>query len=311
MAEGIHGPDRLTLAAFTAAALIGGVNFVAVRVSNRELAPVFGAGARFGVAAILLLVFVVVRRVPWPRGSALGATVAYGVLAFTATYALAYWALQELSAGVGATVFGATPLITILLASAHGLEKITTRGIIGAVLAVAGIAILANPLSNDRLPLLPLLAILGAGIAAAESAVILKLVPPRYPVATNAVAMTIGAGLLLAISAVSGESWSTPSELETWLALGYLVVLGSVGLFGLILFTLSRWIVSAVAYITALFPLVAVLAGFVIAGEEITASVVVGGVVVITGLYVGALRRSARPGPVLTRPAMGRTGAAD
>ncbi len=41
-------PDALTLAAFAVAVTLGGGNLLAVRVSNRELPPFWGAGLRFG-----------------------------------------------------------------------------------------------------------------------------------------------------------------------------------------------------------------------------------------------------------------------
>lgn len=297
--SGADLPDRITLAAFSAAVLIGGTNFVAVRYSNRELEPLFGAGLRFGAAALLFLGFMAVRRIGLPRGRELAVAAGYGVLAFTISYAAAYWALQEISAGIAAVVFGATPLITILIAAMHRLESITRRGLIGALIAVAGIAVLANPASSS-VPLLRLGAVLVASVAAAEASVIVKMVPPTHQVATNATAMSIGAALLLALSAIAGETWLIPNEGATWVALPYLVVLGSVGLFALILFTLGRWTVSAVAYMTPLFPVVAMIAGALIAGEEITATGVIGGTIVITGVYVGVLwkpRRSQAPEP--------------
>ncbi|HSM01445.1 MAG TPA: EamA family transporter [Acidimicrobiia bacterium] len=298
---GVGLPDRVTLAAFSAAVLIGGVNFVAVRYSNRELEPLFGAGVRFGAAALLFLVYMVMRRIHLPRGREFGVAAAYGVLAFTVSYAAAYWALQELSAGVAAVVFGATPLITILLAALHGLERISRRGLLGALIAVAGIAVLANP-GSSSVPLLRLAAVLVASVAAAESSVIIKMTPPTNQVATNATAMGIGAALLLSLSAVAGEAWLIPRETATWVALPYLAALGSVGLFGLILFTLGRWTVSAVAYMTPLFPVVAMIAGAVIAGEEITVTGVIGGAIVIFAVYVGVVwkprrRRMAEPRP--------------
>lgn len=285
-------PDRATLLAFFGAMVVGGVNFVAVRFSNRELEPLYGAGVRFGLAALLLLGWMRLRRHPVPRGRVLAATVAYGILAFTITYALAYWGLQRLDAGVGAVVFGATPLLTILLAAVHGLERMTGRRVVGSLLALAGILVLADPFAADRLPVLPLLALLAASLGAAESTVILKLVPPEHPVSTNAVAMTIGATLLLGLSLVAGEAWVVPSAVSTWVAVGYLIALGSIGLFGMILFTLRRWTASAAAYITAAFPVVAMIAGAVIADEAITGRGVVGGLLVIGAVYVGALRRS-------------------
>ncbi len=283
-------PDRVTLTAFWTLIAIGGVNFVAVRFSNRELDAVFGAGVRFAAAASLLIGWIVVRRVPWPSGRGLAAAIVYGVLAFGISYALAYWALQELSAGIGAVVFGATPLLTLLLAVVHRIESLTRRGIVGSVMALVGIVVLASPSSGDAVPLLPLLAMLGAAVGAAEAGVILKLVPSQRPVATNGVAMAIGSMALLATSALTGDQWIVPEEPETWLALIYLIVPGSIGLFALFLFTLARWTASAVSYSTALFPVVAMLAGWAIAGEAITVSGALGGLIVIAGVYVGALR---------------------
>lgn len=290
-----QSPDRVTLGAFGVLVLIGGVNFVAVRYSNRELAPLFGAGLRFVVAAALLVGFVAIRGVPLPRGRVLRATLIYGILSFTIAYALAYWALQELSAGVGAVVFGATPLITLFLAAAHRVERLSGRGIAGALLAMAGIAVLANPTSDAAVPILPLLAMLVAALSASEAGVVLKLVPPSNPIATNAVGMAVGSTILLAISAVAGESWRLPEEASSWLALSYLAVPGSIGLFVLFLFVLERWTASGVSYMTALFPVVAMIAGRLIADEPITTTGIVGGAIVIAGVYVGALRRSPAP----------------
>jgi drug/metabolite transporter (DMT)-like permease len=286
-------PDRLTLAAFSAAVLIGGVNFVAVRYSNRELEPLFGAGVRFSIAALLFLGFMALRRIGIPRSRDLAVAVVYGVLSFTLTYAAIYWALQELSAGIAAVVFAATPVITLILAAVHRLERITGRGLAGALIAIGGIVVLANP-GGEGLPMMRLGAVVLASIGAAEASVIVKRFPPKHQIATNGVAMAAGSALLIAVSALTGESWVVPEAAQTWTALLYLSVLGSVGLFGLILFTLGRWTASGVAYMAPLFPVVAMIAGAAIAGEEITANGVVGGMIVIVGVYVGVLRRSRR-----------------
>jgi drug/metabolite transporter (DMT)-like permease len=285
-------PDTLTLLAFTGTVLVGGMNFVAVRLWNREIPlPLFGPGVRFGAAALILFAVMRVRRIPFPRGSTLFGTVVYGLLNFAVFYALAYWALVELPAGVGAVVLAATPLITLLLVPLHGLESFRMRGLVGALIAMVGIALLANAPADVAVPLLPLLAMLGAALAAAESTIVIKRFPPTHPVATNAMAMGIAAVVLLVASALSGESWVMPRQGTTWLAWGYVVVIGSVGLFGLFLFTLSRWTASAVTFSVALMPVVAMVGGAVVAGEPITLNGVMGGVVVIVGVYVGALSR--------------------
>lgn len=282
-------PDRATLFAFGTFVFIGGFNFVAVRFSNRELAPMLGAGVRFTVAALILLSIVALRRLPMARGKALKAAVLYGLLNFTAAYGLAYWALTTLPAGIGAVLFAATPLFTVFLAPLHGIEKFRVRGLVGSLITLVGIVILANPTGADRLPWLSLLAMLGSAAAAAEAGVVLKLLPSAHPISTNAVAMAIGGPLLLGASGLIGESWGLPAKTETWVAVSYLAVIGSVGLFGLFLFVLRRWSATGTSYATALIPVITVIVGSLLASEAITLPMVVGGVIVLVGVYIGAL----------------------
>src|SRR5690606_9832577 len=115
-------PTTLTL--FTGAVVIGGANFVAVRISNRELDPFWGAGLRFTLAALLFLGICLAQRLPWPRGRELGLLAVYGLLTFSLTYAFMYWALVTVSASVGAVVLAAVPLVTVLLAAAQGLDRL-------------------------------------------------------------------------------------------------------------------------------------------------------------------------------------------
>jgi len=294
--DGRRGPDGLTIVAFAGAVLFGGLNFVAVRYSNRELAPNFGAGVRFAAAALLMLGYMAVRRVSFPRGRQLAAALVYGFLAFAVLYGLMYWALQDLPAGFAAIVFATTPLVTLGRAMAHRIEGFNRRGLLGAAITVAGIVVLANP-SGGGVPVGRLLAVVGASVAAAEAAVLLKIIPPIRLAATNATAMTAGAVMLLALSASVREDWMVPRDAATWWAVGYLVVFGSVGFFALFLFTLRRWTATSVAYMTPLLPVVAMIGAAVVAGEPITRTGVIGGVVVLVGVYVGAFgpRRQVAP----------------
>src|SRR5438094_129332 len=66
----MNRPSTAVLSVFVAVVLIGGTNFVAVRFSNRELPPFWGAGLRFAIAGILLVGFAAWRRIRLPLGSA-------------------------------------------------------------------------------------------------------------------------------------------------------------------------------------------------------------------------------------------------
>ena len=302
-------PDRATLIAFATFVFIGGFNFVAVRFSNRELAPMFGAGARFTVAALIFLVVVAVRRLEMPRGKALLSAVLYGLLNFAASYGLAYWALTTLPAAIGAVIFAATPLFTVFLAPVHRIEPFRIRGLVGSLITLVGIVVLANPTGVDRLPWWPLLAMLASSATAAEAGVVLKLLPSANPFSTNAVAMGIGGPLLLSLSALIRDPWALPTSTETWLAVSYLAVVGSVGLFGLFLFVLRRWSATSTSYGTALIPVVTVIVGSMLASEAITQPILIGGAIVLAGVYAGAL--SGRPAAGSRTAEGGRKGRAE
>jgi drug/metabolite transporter (DMT)-like permease len=100
--------------------------------------------------------------------------------------------------------------------------------------------------------------------------------------------MLTGAVILLALSMAYGESWSVPAQQATWLATGYLVIFGSIVLFGLYLYALRRWTASAVSYVTLLMPLVTVPLAATLISEQVSLAFVAGGGVAVVGVYIGA-----------------------
>ncbi|HEX2057726.1 MAG TPA: EamA family transporter [Actinomycetota bacterium] len=292
------GPDRITLGAFAGAVAIGGSNFVAVKFSNDDLDPLFGAGIRFAAAALLLLLLMRAQRLPAPRGRAATGAATYGLLAFGVSYGLLYFALQGLSAGTAAVLMATTPLITLVLAVLHRQERFTARGIAGGLLAVAGLAVISvDSLGGDLRPAYLLAALLGV-VAVAESSVLVKGFPQAHPITTNAIGMVAGALLLLAASLVFGEDWTVPATARTWGVLAWLVVPGSIGLFALFVFVIKRWTASATVYALTLMPVVAITLGAVLADEPVTVELVAGGALVMAAVYVGALSVSKTPAAV-------------
>jgi drug/metabolite transporter (DMT)-like permease len=284
-------PDRLALGAFTGAVAIGGSNFVAIRFSNRELDPLWGAGLRFTLAAAVFGLLFVALRLSFPRGRALVLVATYGLLAFGAAYGCLYWAMQEVPAGTAAVVLAIGPLLTLLLAVGHGMERLRGRALVGALVAIAGsILVFFQPGSIDFG--WESFALLGvAALCASESVVISKLAGRQHPVAINFVGMSIGAVVLLVVAASAGERLVFPANGETQLAVAYLVA-ATVGLFLLVLVVVQRWTASATSYAFVLMPVIAVVLGALLADEPIAVTTVVGGAIVGAGVYVGAVRRS-------------------
>ncbi|HEX2178634.1 MAG TPA: EamA family transporter, partial [Actinomycetota bacterium] len=261
-------PDRSTLLAFSATVLIGGLNFLLVKFSNEELPPIYGAGVRFGLGGLVFLGIALARKMALPRGRALAGAAVYGLLNFGVGYALVYFALTRLQVGTTSVIMALVPLLTLVFAVFHGQERFTGRGVAGALLALAGITMLSLRSLGADAPALYLLAVFGGACAAAESTVLVKGFPRAHPVTTNAAGMGAASLLLFAISVGFGESWVLPRTGRTWLVVAWLVVVGSVGLFGLVVFVIRRWTASAAVYALTLMPVVAVVAGSLFAGDH-------------------------------------------
>lgn len=304
-------PDNLTLVAFFFLVLIGGSNAVAVRFSNLELPPFWGAATRFLATSLVFWAIILTRRISLPAGRALLGTLLYGVLAIGASYGFIYWGILDVQASLAMIILALGPLLTMLFAVVHRLEPFRWRGLVGALTALAGIILAVGQELGSSVPLLSLLALLAGAACIAEGSVVFKLFPPTHPTATNAIASTTGALILVLVSILAGEPWFLPTTQTTWAAFTYLALIGSVILFYLYLLVLSRWTASATSYAFLLFPVATIIIAAWLSHEVVTPRFLAGGFIVLAGVWIGALqptrgRESEEPlheiGPELASP---------
>jgi len=281
--------DRVTLAAFIALVAMGGLSSIAVRIGSAELPPFWGSFLRFALASLILFGIVVAVRVPVPRGRALVGALLFGVIGFAASYAFFYMGIIRVEAGLAQVLMSLIPLMTVLFAVGHRVEVLSARALAGAGLATLGIGVVSAEQIGLAVPLLSVLAIVASAACAAEAGVLVKAFPRSHVVSFNAVSMATGSVLLLGLSVVAGEERSLPGAMSAWLSLAYLVPVGSIGIFLLYIFVLQRWTASATSYMFVLAPFVTVAVGVALAGERITTPLLLGGSLVLLGVYVGAL----------------------
>jgi drug/metabolite transporter (DMT)-like permease len=282
-------PELITVMAFTISTILGGNNAIAVRFSNAELSPFFGAAVRFIVASLILFGIVLALKLPLPSGRALLGVSVFGALQFGISYAFLYWSLLEVHPGLVQVVLSITPLFTFVFAIAHRQERFKWKILIGGIIALIGIAIIFRDQLNANVPLFSLFAVILAAACFAEAVVLFKTFPKSHPITTNAISMAVGAAILFAISLLFREFPQLPNLASTWIALLYLIFFGSVGTFVLTLYVLSRWTASATSYQLVLMPIVTILSASWITHEKITLGFLGGALVVIAGVYVGAI----------------------
>jgi drug/metabolite transporter (DMT)-like permease len=286
------GVDVLTLVAFLAVVILGGSNAVAVRFSNLELPPFWGAAIRFAAAALIFWVAVLLRRTAIPRGRALYGALIYGALTIGIPYAFVYWALVYVPASLAIVLLTFGPLFTFLLAWAHGQETFRWRSLLGAIIAITGILIGLGTELGSSATLIPLAAIIVAVAISAEGTVLYKTFPGADPLAVNSLALTTGAVILFLISLFAGETWILPANQATWIAYGYLVIAGSVLMFYSFLYVLNRWSASATSYSTLLIPVATIVVAAWLLDEQITLQFMVGSIIVVGGVWLGAISQT-------------------
>ncbi len=289
--------DRLTIAAFIGSVLMAGGNSIGIRLTIGDLPPFWGATARFAVAGLILAVVVALLRRPLPRGRHLVGALLFGLFNFGLAFVFIYIGLRDASAGTSQVLLATVPLLTLLLAVAQRAEPFRAQALAGSLVAGAGIVVLFADRADFNAPLPALLAILLGGVCISEAYVLAKRFPPGDPLAANAVGMLAGAALLGLFTLASHEATPLPAHPVTWLVLAYLVVFGSIGVFSLSLFVLSKWTASAISYVFLLLPLVTVTEASFLLHEPVKPVFLVAGVLVFAGVYLGAFYRP-RPGAV-------------
>jgi len=281
---------RVTIAAFAALVGLIGTNLVAIRIGNRELDPLWNAGFRFTVAAVLFWAIAAVRRTGLPTRRAAAGAAAYGLLSIAAFFGFLYAGLVSASVGIATATLALGPLITLGLAAAIGLERLRSSAVVGAAIAFAGIAVMYASALTGSVPITSLLLLVAAAVSFAIGGIVVKETPAMDLVVQNGIASTVGAVVLVALAIVAGEDLAIPKQPETWIAFVYLVIPGTLLTFWLLLFLLRRWPASRVAYQFVLAPIVAILVAAVVLGEPIQPADIAGTALVIVGVWLGALR---------------------
>lgn len=189
------------------------------------MSPFWAAALRFGLAALIFWGVVIFRKLKLPKGRALTGALIFGLLTVGLAFVLIAWGLVATPASLYQILMATVPLLTLFLSAFHGVESITPRGLIGSLLAIAGIIVAVGGSSSATISWPHIAGILVAAAFMAEGGVLLKKFPPNPPMITNAVGMTVGALVLGTASVIAGEAWTLPTRTDTWVAFLYLVLI--------------------------------------------------------------------------------------
>jgi drug/metabolite transporter (DMT)-like permease len=298
------GSPAAAAGAFAACSAIWGSTFLAIRIGNESLPPLWGATLRLLLASAVLFALLALLRQPLPRGRALAVAVGYGVFQFGGAFSLLYYGQTAVPSGIAAVLHAAIPLYTALAARAAGLEALTVKKLLAALVALAGVAVIFSGQLRAAAPALPLLAVVGATFCSTLSGILLKSGPRVSPLAVNAVGAAVGAPLCFLASTLGGEVHALPLTAAALLPVAYLAILGSVIAYGLYAWLMNHWDLTRISFITVVIPVVAVGLGALVRGEALAPLSLLGAALVVGAVVVANASPRDTPGrePVARPP---------
>lgn len=281
---------------FVACALIWGSTFLAIRFGNEATPPAWAATIRLTLASVLLFGIAGAFRMPLPRGRALRGAALWGLFSIGVNLSLLYIGEQTVPSGISAVLFATVPLTTALLAAGFHVEPLVARKLIAAIVAIGGVAVIFAGELGVSVPFAGLLTVFGAASAAALANVLLKQAPKQQVIPLNAIGTAVGAAVCLVVSQVLGESHAIPLTAAAWIPILYLTLAGSLGAFVLFTWLVTHWSVTNASLLGVTVPIIAVVLGGLVKGEQPAGLTYVGAAIVISAVLIAL--RAPHPQPV-------------
>lgn len=282
--------------------VVWGSTYLAIRVVvEARIPPMLGMATRFLAAALLLATFLALRsggrRLKVTRRELLGSG-AVGLLLLAFGNGAVAVAEQTVPSGLAALLVAAVPLWLMLLRVGGG-ERPRVLTWIGVLIGFAGAALLSiSGGDTSAKPLSVAILVLGTISWAVGSRFSPRLGLPKDPLVATTYEMAIGGTAMVLIGVLRGEPGRLHLEAvdtKGWFALAYLVVFGSLLAYTAYSYLLANAPISLIGTYAYVNPAVAVFLGWLILGEHVTTTILLGGAVVVLGvaLVVTAERRPA------------------
>lgn len=283
--------DRLAPAIFV---VLWSTGWIVAKIAAAHADPLTFLSARHALAAVVFAGFVLVSKAQWPR------TLKQGLHAFLSGILLhglylsgLWWAIgQGVPAGLSGVIAGLQPLLTAACAFLLLRERISRIQVAGLTLGFAGIAIAVSPqfagvlqrgLTGLAVPVL-------INLIAMLSVTLGTLYQKRFlgdgDLRAIATLQYLGAFAVTAPLAHGLETgrfdWTVPAiAAMAWSVLGI-----SMGAVGLLLYLIRRGQVSRAASLIYMMPPLVAIEAAVLFGEALTVPMVIGTMIVVTGVYL-------------------------
>lgn len=270
--------------------VIWGSTWLFIKLGLENLPPITFAGIRFVIACAILFLLIRARGISPPANRRdWGLLALTGVMSFTLNYGLVFWGEQYISSGLAAVLQATLPAFGLVIAHVHlPSERMTWSKIFGVVLGFAGVAVVfSNQLAiAGGKAFAGCVALVLSAFFAAYSNVLVKAHGRKMePAILAAGQMFFGLIPLLLIGIpLEGNPFHFHWTPMAVVAMLYLAVVGSVIAFLLYYWLIQNMNVTNTMLISLVTPVVAVVLGMVVLGEDLSWRTVAGGIMIMVGV---------------------------
>jgi drug/metabolite transporter (DMT)-like permease len=270
--------------------VLWGGSFFFNGVVLHELPPLTLVFLRVALATVMLLPLIWFYRIRFPKGlSGWKPFFAIGFLNNVLPFSLIVIGQTYIPSGLASILNATTPLFAVVVMALAGEEKLQAHRVAGVIAGLIGVAILhGDGLGFEAGQGLGILLCLGAAFSYGLSALVARRLPADAPpIGTATFQMLASAVMMTGVTGLIDRPWQLPMPgLTTWLAVIGLSALSTALAYIVFFQILRRSGATNVMLVTLLIPVTAILLGYLLLGEKISAREIVGALVIGSALLL-------------------------
>ncbi|GLW09958.1 drug/metabolite exporter YedA [Microtetraspora sp. NBRC 13810] len=279
--------------------VVWGSTYLGIRIVIETVPPLLSGSMRFVVAAALLSLVLLVkpgRQAFRMTAKQFWSAALIGVLLLTGGNGMVAVAEQHISSGLAALLVASTPLwLVIFRIAVRDRPRMLTLA--GVLVGFCGVAVLSLTGGGGTSSMVGIVTILVASVSWSIGSFLSAYLPmPANPFAGSVVEMICGGVALGVVGSLLGEQVNFADiSARSWLALAYMILVGSLVGFTSYVWLLGNAPISLVSTYAYVNPVVAVILGALILSEPVTGMMLVSGLIIVIGIVLVVSTERRRP----------------
>ncbi len=295
------GTRAKALFALSLVCFFWGTTWLASKQGVKYMPALQLAGIRQFIGGSCYVIFFLMKGTRLPKGKEWLTIIVLSLLNFLLSNGLNTWGIKYISAGLAAIIAAIFPLWLVVISLFTSKSKISLQASVGFVIGFGGVCIIfyehLHDFLNSGFRLGIILSIIATWAWTFGSIYTKKQAANFNPYFSLGLQMLISGSILFVFTNITHDAIPlTAIPWQSWAAMAYLVIFGSITSFIAYLYALQRLSAEQTSLYAYINPIVAVILGWLIFSEKLTVFIAIGGAVALFGVYlVNKAYRTASP----------------